>query len=235
MIDDVLRPYGVVDRLCLDAADLVEWFPASAKEPSTEQVDALKARVLAVRSGCMPKAVIGIGGGSTMDIAKALSVMLKNDGSSSLYQGWDLVPKAGIYKVGVPTIAGSGAEASRTAVLMGKDRKFGINSDHSMYDAIILDSNLLSTVPVNQRFHSGMDCYIHCVESLQGTMINELARGNASKALELCSAVFLGDGTDDMLMTASYMGGVYCELGSGYLPRAVLWAEHGIRFSSRFR
>jgi len=208
VIDDVMRNYAILERIRPDAADMVEWFPASAKEPSTAQVDALREQVVSERGGLMPRAVIGLGGGSTMDVAKALSVMLCNEGSSSQYQGWDLVPRPGIYKVGVPTIAGSGAEASRTAVLMGKDRKFGINSDHSMFDAIILDSSLIATVPVEQRFHSGMDCYIHCVESLQGTMINELARGNASKALELCTKVFLGDGTDDMLMTASYMGGV---------------------------
>ena len=208
VIDDVLRAKGIPDRLRSGAADMIEWFPASAKEPSTAQVDALKAKVLSARTEIMPKAVIGIGGGSTMDVAKALSVMLRNDGSSSLYQGWDLVPDPGIYKVGVPTVSGSGAEASRTAVLMGKDRKFGINSDYSMFDAVIMDSSLISGVPADQRFYSGMDCYIHCVESLQGTMINELARGNASKALELCEEVFLAEGTDDMLMTASYMGGV---------------------------
>ena len=208
VIDDVLQTSGILERLRIEQCDMVEWFPASAKEPSTDQVDALKDRVQSTRHGHTPKAVIGIGGGSTMDVGKALSVMLRNEGSSSLYQGWDLVPTPGIYKVGVPTVAGSGAEASRTAVLMGRDRKFGINSDYSMFNAIILDSSLIRSVPSHQRFHSGMDCYIHCVESLQGTMINELARGNASKALELCDKVFLGDGTDDMLMTASYMGGV---------------------------
>jgi 3-deoxy-alpha-D-manno-octulosonate 8-oxidase len=91
---------------------------------------------------------------------------------------------------------------------MGADRKFGINSDYSMFDAIIMDSVLIKTVPTDQRFYSGMDCYIHCVESLEGTMINELARGYAQKALAHCDEIFLGKGDDDKLMTASYMGGV---------------------------
>ncbi len=208
VIDDALKTQGLEGRIRAVTGDLVEWFPATLNEPSTSQVDALTAKVRSLKNGSEPLAVIGIGGGSTMDVAKALSVMLRNEGSSSQYQGWDLVPHAGVYKLGIPTVAGSGAEASRTAVLMGKDRKFGINSDYSMFDAIILDSSLIRTVPPDQRFFSGMDCYIHCVESLQGTMINELARGNASKALELCDQVFLGNGTDDMLVTASYMGGV---------------------------
>lgn len=208
VIDDVLERRAVLDRLPVASSDLVEWFPATVKEPSTAQVDALKDGVLSARGGVAPKAVIGIGGGSTMDVAKALSVVLRNPGPASRYQGWDLVPAPGVYKVGVPSLAGSGAEASRTAVLMGQDRKQGINSDHSMFDAILLDSSLIVGVPSDQRFYSGMDCYIHCVESLQGTMINELARGMASKALELCDGVFLGAGTNDMLMTASYLGGV---------------------------
>lgn len=208
VVDDVLQEHGISARLATTPCDLVEWFPASLKEPSTAQVDALKTKVQAARPGVEPTAVVGIGGGSTMDVAKALSVVLRNAGSASDYQGWDLVPAPGVYKVGVPSIAGSGAEASRTAVLMGKDRKQGINSDFSMFDAIVLDSSLIASVAMDQRFYSGMDCYIHCVESLQGTMIHELARGIASKALELCDKVFLGDGVDEMLMTASYMGGV---------------------------
>jgi 3-deoxy-alpha-D-manno-octulosonate 8-oxidase len=208
VIDDVLKNSTILSNIVIDEYDLIEWFPATKKEPSTIQVDELKNSILERKNNIMPLAIIGIGGGSTMDIAKAVSVMLCNEGSSRNYQGWDLVPNPGIYKIGVPTISGSGAEASRTAVLMGADRKFGINSDHSMFNAIIMDSTLIKSVPVDQRFYSGMDCYIHCVESLEGTMINELARGYADKALELCDKVFLENGDDDMLMTASYMGGV---------------------------
>ena len=208
VIDDVLKNSEITKNISLDQSDWIEWFPASKKEPSTIQVDTLRDAIVKDRANKMPAAIIGIGGGSTMDIAKAISVMLCNEGSSRNYQGWDLVQNPGIYKIGVPTISGSGAEASRTAVLMGADRKFGINSDQSMFNAIIMDSSLIKTVPTDQRFYSGMDCYIHCVESLEGTMINELARGYADKALSLCDKVFLAEGDDDMLMTASYMGGV---------------------------
>lgn len=208
VIDDVLINSNIKEQIKTEAPNIVEWFPATQHEPSTIQVDELRDKVVKIKSGKMPLAIIGIGGGSTMDVGKALSVMLCNEGSSRSYQGWDLVQNRGIYKVGVPTIAGSGSEASRTAVLMGADRKFGINSDFSMFDSIILDSSLIKTVPSDQRFYSGMDCFIHCVESLEGTMINELARAYANKALELCTKVFLADGDDDMLMTASYMGGV---------------------------
>ena len=77
-----------------------------------------------------------------------------------------------------------------------------------MFDAIVLDPDLGVSVPADQRFYSAMDCYIHCVESLRGTMINEIAAAYASKALEMCQAVFLENADDEKLMVASYMGGV---------------------------
>jgi 3-deoxy-alpha-D-manno-octulosonate 8-oxidase len=207
VVDDIFKEkLSLLDFLDNKNHEMV-WFPASLKEPSTKQVDDIRDGILANERG-LPSVIIGIGGGSTMDVAKSVSVMLTNEGSSSDYQGWDLLNNPGIYKIGVPTISGSGAEASRTAVLMGKERKFGINDDYSMFDAIILDSTLISDVPKEQRFYSGMDCYIHCVESLNGTMLHELSRGYASKALELCENVFFDNGSDDELMTASYMGGV---------------------------
>ena len=66
-------------------------------------------------------------GGTILDLAKAVSIMLTNEGSSSDYQGWDLVKNPAIYHVGVPTISGTGAEVSRTTVLTGPERKLGIN------------------------------------------------------------------------------------------------------------
>ncbi|MDG1973789.1 MAG: iron-containing alcohol dehydrogenase family protein [Flavobacteriaceae bacterium] len=209
VIDDYFQTESlIINFLNIDKNDHLIYFPATKKEPTTDQIDDYKKMILKKYSNKLPISVIGIGGGSSMDVAKAISVMLCNDGSSREYQGWDLPKNEGIYKVGIPTIAGSGSEASRTAVLMGKDRKFGINSDYSMFNAIILDSNLIKSVPKDQRFYSGMDCYIHCVESLEGTMINELSKGIADKALSLCTDVFTKNSKNDMLITASYLGGV---------------------------
>jgi len=207
VLDAALRSQGIAERLPISDADELEWFPADKHEPSTDQVDLLRDRILG-RPGAPPIAIIGVGGGSTMDVAKALSVMLTHEGSSSQYQGWNLLERPGVFKVGIPTLAGSGAEASRTAVLMGPEKKFGINSDYSMFNAVVLDSALISGASSNQRFYSGMDCFIHCVEILEGSMINELSRSFATQGLNLCMKVFLDGGSDDELMAASYMGGV---------------------------
>lgn len=233
VVDAVHRDAAVGARLPTAAGDRVYWFDA-AKEPSTAQADALRDQTVADLPRT-PRAVVGVGGGAAMDVAKALSVMLTNPGSSADYQGWDLVRRPGVFKVGAPTLSGSGAEASRTAVLTGRDRKFGVNSDYSMFDAVVLDPDLTVGVPPAQRFHSGMDCYIHCVESLAGTMINELARGYAARALELCERAFLADDPGDHreeLMTASFMGGcsiVNSEVGICHALSYGLSLELGLR------
>jgi 3-deoxy-alpha-D-manno-octulosonate 8-oxidase len=207
-------------------------------EPKTTYVDALRDQVrdeLGRVSG-----IIGIGGGSTMDLAKAVSLMLTNPGSSADYQGWDLVKFPGVYKVAIPTLSGTGAEVSRTTVLTGPTKKLGLNSDFTPFDQIVLDPDLIAGAPTAQRFYTGMDCYIHCIESLQGSFLNAFSRSYGEKALELCREVFLekeawdGD-SDEKLMMASYAGGMsiaYSQVGVAhavsYGLSYLLGTRHGI-------
>lgn len=207
-------------------------------EPKTTYVDQL-AHQLKEKFG-MVSGIIGIGGGSVMDMAKAVSLMMTNPGSSADYQGWDLVQKAGVYKAGIPTISGTGAEVSRTTVLTGPVRKLGMNSDFTPFDQIVLDPELISTVPANQRFYTAMDCFIHCVESLTGTYLNAFSQSYGEKAQELCEDIFLHQkewdaASDEKLMMASYAGGMsiaYSQVGVAhavsYGLSYLLGTKHGI-------
>ncbi|MCY7309620.1 MAG: iron-containing alcohol dehydrogenase family protein [Chitinophagaceae bacterium] len=207
-------------------------------EPKTTYVDKL-AQQLKDEFGTV-SGVIGIGGGSTMDLAKAVSLMMKNPGSSADYQGWDLVQHAGVYKAGIPTLSGTGAEVSRTTVLTGPTKKLGMNSDFTPFDQIILDPELTANAPANQRFYTGMDCYIHCIESLEGTYLNEFSKSYGEKALQLCRDVFVHSSEwtndcDDKLMMASYAGGMsiaYSQVGVAhavsYGLSYLLGTKHGI-------
>ena len=207
-------------------------------EPKTTYVDQL-AQQLKDEFGLV-SGVIGIGGGSAMDLAKAISLMMNNPGSSADYQGWDLVKHAGVYKVGIPTLSGTGAEVSRTTVLTGPTKKLGMNSDFTPFDQIILDPELTANAPANQRFYTGMDCYIHCIESLDGTFLNEFSKSYGEKALQLCRNVFVNKEVwdadcDDKLMMASYAGGMsiaYSQVGVAhavsYGLSYLLGTKHGI-------
>ncbi len=207
-------------------------------EPKTSYVDEI-AQSLKDKYGTV-SGVIGIGGGSTMDLAKAVSIMMTNPGKAQDYQGWDLVKYPSVYKAGIPTLSGTGAEVSRTTVLTGPTRKLGMNSDFTPFNQIVLDPALIKDAPKNQRFYTGMDCFIHCVESLKGTFINEFSRSYGEKAQALCEEIYLhkdewNDESDEQLMMASYAGGMsiaYSQVGVAhavsYGLSYLLGTKHGL-------
>jgi 3-deoxy-alpha-D-manno-octulosonate 8-oxidase len=227
----------LASRIPLKGKDKIVYVDVT-QEPKTKQVDALAADLKAEFGEV--SGIIGIGGGSAMDLAKAVALMMTNPGSSADYQGWDLVKVPGVYKVGVPTLSGTGAEVSRTTVLTGPTRKLGMNSDFTPFNQIVLDPELCKNAPVNQRFYTGMDCYIHCIESLEGTFLNEFSKSYGEKALELCRKIFVekdkwDEESDDQLMMASYAGGMsiaYSQVGVAhavsYGLSYLLGTKHGI-------
>jgi 3-deoxy-alpha-D-manno-octulosonate 8-oxidase len=237
LVDHFFEGKPLVQRIPLTGKDKIV-FADVTHEPKTKQVDALAAS-LREEFGTI-SGIVGIGGGSTMDLAKAVSLMMTNPGSSADYQGWDLVQQAGVYKVGIPTLSGTGAEVSRTTVLTGPVRKLGMNSDFTPFNQIVLDPDLAKDAPVNQRFYTGMDCYIHCIESLEGTYLNEFSKSYGEKALDLCRKVFVekttwDDESDEQLMMASFAGGMsiaYSQVGVAhavsYGLSYLLGTKHGI-------
>lgn len=234
-VDDVFKDTDFASRIPLKNEDMMLWVNAD-EEPSTIYVDTLTEEIRSF-SESLPAGVIGIGGGSTMDIAKAISLMLTNPGPATDYQGWDLIQNPAVWHAAIPTLSGTGAEVSRTTVLIGPEKKLGINSDHTVFDQIVLDPEVIADAPRNQRFFTGMDCYIHCVESLEGTYLNTFSKSYGEKAIDLCREVFLDNGpeSDDKLMMASYFGGMsiaYSQVGVchalSYGLSFVLGIHHGV-------
>ena len=237
LVDHFFEGKPLAGRIPAEGKDKIIFVDVTG-EPKTNYVDSI-AHQLKEEFGTI-SGVIGIGGGSAMDLAKAVSLMMTNPGSSADYQGWDLVKKPGVYKAGIPTLSGTGAEVSRTTVLTGPTKKLGMNSDFTPFDQIVLDPELTANAPANQRFYTGMDCYIHCIESLTGTYLNEFSKSYGEKALQLCRDVYVNkDGwdetSDDKLMMASYAGGMsiaYSQVGVAhavsYGLSYLLGTKHGI-------
>lgn len=237
LVDDVFEGTDLVNRLPLIFQDKLIFISAD-EEPKTDQVDALVQQIQEEYSEA-PSGIIGIGGGTLLDLSKAVSIMLNNQGSAADYQGWDLVRRPAYYHVGIPTISGTGAEVSRTTVLSGPKRKLGINSDYSTFDQVLLDPDLTIGVPKDQWFYTGMDCYIHCIESLSGTFLNAFSQSYGEISLQLCREVFLDaltpEESRDKLMMASWHGGMsiaYSQVGvahaMSYGLSFVLGVKHGI-------
>ena len=229
---------GFINRIPVKEKDVIRFIDVDPKEPTTEQIDELRDTVLAENG--LPAGIIGIGGGSIMDIAKAGSLMFTNEGSSTLYQGLNLVKKPGIYHAGVPTISGTGAECSMTAVLSGPEKKLGLKCDWTVFNQVILDPDLTATVERNQWFYTGMDTYIHCIEAESGQYFNTYSEVYGDQSLKLCRDVFLGEKAgqtpvnNEKLMMASLFGGLsltYSEVGAchalSYGMSFVFGTKHG--------
>jgi 3-deoxy-alpha-D-manno-octulosonate 8-oxidase len=193
----------------------------TAEEPTTEFINKLYRHVSGEGSASHC-AVVGIGGGITLDTAKAISNLLTNGGLAEDYQGWDLVKVPGVYKIGIPTLSGTGAEATRTCVMTNKDTsmKMGMNSDFTVFDQLILDPDLTATVPRDQYFYTGMDTWIHCVEALNGSYRNPIGDAFSTEAINLCRQIFdsndiMSDPNRGKMMVASYLGG--CAVATSYV------------------
>lgn len=239
LVDDVFKGNTwLTSRISLAYEDQLIFISAN-HEPTTSQVDELVEQIILEHKD-LPSGIIGIGGGTLLDLAKAVAIMLTNSGDSKDYQGWDLVKTPAIYHVGIPTISGTGAEVSRTTVLTGPERKLGINSDYTPFDQVVLDPELTQGVPKDQWFFTGMDCFIHCVESLNGTFLNAFSQSYGEKAFDLCKEIFIdGHGSaeemQDKLMMASWHGGMsiaYSQVGvahaMSYGLGYLLGTKHGV-------
>jgi len=220
LVDNYFKEKELAKKIPANPADIISFIDVDPEEPTTKQVDDIRDSVK--RSKGIPAAVIGIGGGSIMDLAKAIALMFTNEGSSVKYQGLNLIQKPGVYHIGVPTISGTGAEVSMTAVLTGPEKKLGLKCEWTVFNQVVLDPELIASVPRDKWFYTGMDTYIHCIESRDGALNNAYSTAFGEQSLALCREIYLGEqagqtpANDEKLMVASLMGGLsltYSEVG----------------------
>lgn len=114
-----------------------------------------------------PDMVIGIGGGSCMDMAKVVSLMLTHGGKITDYYGEGKIPSPLLPVIAVPTTAGTGSEVTPVAVVADIERgaKVGISSVHLIPHAAICDPELTLSCPPGLTAASGADALTHAVES----------------------------------------------------------------------
>ncbi|HOV21813.1 MAG TPA: iron-containing alcohol dehydrogenase [bacterium] len=132
--------------------------------------------------------VCGIGGGSSLDVAKASSVIITNGGCVKDYQGLNKVPGPGLPKIMIPTTAGTGSEVTFTAVFIREDtkEKGGINSPYLYPEYAILDPVLTVSLPTNITSSTGLDALCHAIESYISKNSNFL-----SESISLCAIKYI--------------------------------------------
>jgi alcohol dehydrogenase class IV len=176
--------------------------------------------------------VIGIGGGSAMDIAKAAASLVTNGGKAGDYVGVDLVKQKSLPTIMIPTTAGTGSELSRTAVFINRQKKTkgGINSDYLYPDMALLDPELTITVPPKITIYTGFDALIHAIESYVARGANPVSQMYALEAISLISEnirTAFYDG-DDLTARSAMLRGSFL---AGYsLANAGVGAVHGLSY-----
>ncbi len=158
-------------------------FSEVAPDPRHQTVEAC----LTAMRDFNPTAVIGIGGGSPIDIAKTAAVMFKNQGAIMDYCGIDLVPRPGLPSIMVPTTAGTGSEATPIAILSDDDEKLkkGVVSPYLFPKTALLDPLLTLGLPPAITAATGMDALIHAIESYTSVNATGMTDMLAARAIEL--------------------------------------------------
>lgn len=152
-------------------------------EPDYDYLDAMAEEFRPVK----PDLMVGIGGGSTMDLAKGIGILLRNPGKGIVYRGMNLVPNPGVPVVVIPTVAGSGSEVSETAsfIDLASQTKLGINGKYVGCLFAVLDPCLLTTCPAGATIGSGLDALVHAIEACTAKTANPISLLFGAEAVRL--------------------------------------------------
>jgi alcohol dehydrogenase class IV len=196
--DQGLTATGIVEEFegWLQGAGLgVENFLDVEAEPSIQSIEPCLEQAKSVN----PDVVVAIGGGSVLDTAKAVAMLLTNEGDVERYLGTDLVAQRGVPTILIPTTSGTGAEITPNALFyVPKLRaKKAIVSRHIIPDIAIIDPDLTLSAPPKLTAATGLDALCHAIESYTGLNATPLSEPFAREAIRqitqhLRTAVFFG-------------------------------------------
>ena len=181
-----LNKSGLVDRLAskLEEAGLSsERFTETEGNPSTDTVE--KAAACFKESGA--DLIVAFGGGSPLDVAKAVAVLGSYGGKITDYEGVGKVPGPVVPILAIPTTAGTGSEVTAFSVITdhSRDYKLTVGSEFLLPEAVILDPHLITTVPEKTAAYCGVDAMVHALESYISLASSPFSDMCALQALEL--------------------------------------------------
>jgi alcohol dehydrogenase len=197
-------------------------------EPPIELAD--EGAKIAVKNKC--DIVIGIGGGSAMDVAKAIAVLAINKGAASDYLGLNKVPKPGLPKIMIPTTAGTGSEVTFTAVFLRKNlkKKEGMNSPYLYPELALLDPELTLSLPPVPTAHTGLDALCHAIESYTSVNSSPVSEMFSLEAIALIAEnlrACVHDGKNIVARERMLLGSLYAGIG---LANAGVTAVHSLSY-----
>lgn len=184
--DRSLEKIGVVDKVkkIVEASGIeVSMFLDILPNPTVEMVDqAVKAYQ---DSGAT--SIVALGGGSPMDVAKAVGVLATYGGSITEYEGAHKVPGAIVPMIAIPTTAGTGSEVTAFSVITDTARNYKLTvfSYELLPKYALLDPEMITSVPPSVAAACGIDALIHALEAYISLGSSPFSDAMAEKAMEL--------------------------------------------------
>jgi alcohol dehydrogenase len=232
-----------IEALLASAGIEIRTFAGVRPNPDTEDLEA--GADLARAFG--EAVVVALGGGSVLDVSKALALMAVNPGVARDFDYRFTPPRPGLPIVAIPTTAGTGSETNSFGVIEDHltRRKFYAGNDSVYPRAIILDPELTLGLPAIPTAASGMDVLVHALESLSSVRTNPYAEGVSLQVVRMVRDYLpraVADGRDlearaQMLLAAHMAGLAFATTGLGmahavgHSLSARLAAAHGVALS----
>jgi alcohol dehydrogenase len=219
-----LKAMGTV-QACIDflseAGIPAHAFTETEGNPSVETVDKATRAFLDSKADF----IVALGGGSPMDVAKAVGILARYGGSITLYEGADKVPGDIVPLIAVPTTAGTGSEVTAFSVITdhSRDYKLTVFSYKLLPAYAILDPELLYTAPPSVAAACGIDALIHALEAYLSTDASPFSEAMSEKALELIGGnirLFVANRKNEEAAAAMLAGSLFAGI-------AFSWARLG--------
>ncbi len=222
--DRGLESIGVVKKVqdIVEAAGLAcTVFLDVVPNPTVEVVDA-SAKIYK-ESGAT--SIIALGGGSSMDVAKATGVLAVYGGRIGDYEGLYKVPGPIVPIIAIPTTAGTGSEVTASAVITDEEKNFKMSviSYEILPKYAVLDPELIMTAPASIAASCGIDALIHAIEAYVSNFASPFSDAMAEKAMELIGANlrrFVANRKDEDAACAMMVGSTFAGM-------AFAWAKLG--------
>lgn len=196
------------------------------EEPSCTFIDQLR-ETLKTRNADL---VIGLGGGSALDAAKAAAILVASDQPTAWHLAAQKLPETGLPVIAIPGTSGTGSEVTPVSVLTDEVQniKQSFRSDAMMPKAAIVDPELMASCPPAVTAMSGMDAFVQAVESFCSKYSNDLSDALTEKAIALIARNLVQayrDGTDLRARQAMAEGSLMAGMA---LANVRLGAVHGL-------
>jgi alcohol dehydrogenase class IV len=229
--DKGIRQAGILDRVIKAAGKNTRDFDIFDRVLPNPDIASMEACGRVVASGKYAL-VIGLGGGSPMDVAKAASVLPANGGKISPLLGRGMIKKSGVPLCLIPTTSGTGSEATQVIVVDDPESgtKKAIWDRHVIPQVVIVDSDLTIGMPASLTADTGLDALVHGIEAYTARTTNPVAQAYARECIQLIARHLPRAVKDGSNLEARSGMSLAATLGGLAISNGGLGAIHGLAY-----